>query len=155
MFCQFSPYWSTPPAARGSRSPTLQIAFCHRLSSQECSDGFWPHLTPPSHHPSPCPLPLIASQASPSQPFGNLLSAKNCPSLLQFREPAVIPREPASIPRSLQGTSGAQPGDWKEGDSIEFSVWESAVGLVFSYLGSFQIAIMPPHVSRAITLRIS
>ena len=100
-------------------------------------------------------LSLLLLPKLPPQPFGNMLSAKNCPSLLQFREPAVIPREPASIPRSLQGTSGAQPGDWKEGDSIEFSVWESAVGLVFSYLGSFQIAIMPPHVSRAITLRIS
>ena len=37
-------------------------------------------------------LSLLLLPKLPPQPFGNMLSAKNCPSLLQFREPASILR---------------------------------------------------------------
>ena len=79
--CQFAPYWRT--LRQGLKvSHFTNCILSPFVRRQECSDGSLPPLL--SHHPSPCPLPPYCFPGSPLQPFANLLSTKNCPSLLQF-----------------------------------------------------------------------
>ena len=101
--CQFCPIlahtvWHT------RKPPTLQIAFCHRLSGEECSDGFWAHLT--IHHPL-CPRP-------PSISLSPQLIASHAPQgiwRLQKITRACFNSRPS------KGTIREQPCDWRQSDS--------------------------------------
>ena len=119
--CQFAPYWRTPLlAARDWKSYKLHFVTVCPARNALMVFGFILHHQPLTIHllvTSPLLLPRL-----PLEPFGNMPSAKNCLSLLQF--PIVKGYE--------QRTTGWLEVKWLDGNNV----WESPVDHVLDTLFS-------------------